>query len=90
MPGKMFRAVKGHVFREMGQSLLILILENAAGIHHQPELCPVLWFMVLHYIVGQAIIEPACQYIRMEWNGFRQVLRMNCLRIKYRQANDNK
>ncbi|MBA7662306.1 hypothetical protein ES703_70334 [subsurface metagenome] len=49
---KILSAVKGHVLHEMGQSLLVIILQHRSGINHQSQLSPVFRLKISVNIVG--------------------------------------
>jgi hypothetical protein len=54
--------VEGHMFGHMGQTLLVFIFLNGAGIQHQPQFYFLLRFPVLPDVVGKAICQLADLY----------------------------
>ena len=74
--------VEGHVFGEVRQALLIVVLLVGAGIHGQTELHAVLRVGVPTDVVGHAIVEFANGHIRIRFDGIIQVqitlLREDC------------
>ncbi len=62
---KMGTAIESHVLGEMRQTLLILIFDDAADIHEQTQLCPVLGFGVFHDIICNTILQNSGKDIRI-------------------------
>ena len=50
-------AVEGHVLGEVGQTELVLILQDGAGVHHQAKLGAVLGGAVLAHVVAEAVFR---------------------------------
>jgi len=56
-PRKMFRAIEGHVFQEMGQSVLVVFLQNCPHILNDIKTCPLFGFLVVADVVGQSVLQ---------------------------------
>jgi hypothetical protein len=55
---EMLGAVEGHVLSEVGQPLLVILLEHGARLDHQAELRSIPGLRVLAYVVAQSV--PQC------------------------------
>ncbi len=76
--GKISCAVKGHVFKEVGKSVLVIVFEQGAYILNNVKACPVLRFIVLPDIISQAVVESSPANFRVDGYSFTAVLSCAC------------
>ena len=57
--GEVLRAVEGHVFEEVGQTLLVVLLLDGAHVVQDVEVGLPLGLFVVPDVVGQSVVEPA-------------------------------
>ncbi|MBA7594540.1 hypothetical protein ES703_01484 [subsurface metagenome] len=67
--GEVFGAVEGHVFGQMGQPLLVIVLQHRTDVHCQPQLGPLLRLMVYANYVFQPILQGANRHLRVNGQG---------------------
>ena len=59
LSGKVLRSVEGHVFEEMGQAVLIVLLLQGAYVVGDEEIRPLPGIVVMPDVVGHPVVEPA-------------------------------
>ena len=55
----MLRSVEGHVFEEMGQAVLVVLLLQGAYVVGDEEIRPLPGIVVMPDVVGHPVVEPA-------------------------------
>ena len=59
LSGKVLRSVEGHVFEEMGQAVLVVLLLQGAYVVGDEEIRPLPGIVVMPDVVGHPVVEPA-------------------------------
>src|SRR5690606_31466584 len=59
-------AVEGHVLGKVGQTELVVVFEDGAGIYHEPQFGAILRLLIPPDVVSKPVIEAADPYVRVE------------------------
>ena len=81
----MFCAVKIHMFHEMCQSLLVIILKNGTGIDRKPQLDPFFRFFIIPDVINKSVVKFPDLDIRINSNRGSQV-NLCCLTRQQQRA----
>ena len=76
-------SVEGHVLAEVREALLVVALEDGAGVRHEAELDAVLGLLVVADVVGESVVEVAYDDFLVDRHSSRQVSRFCILFAAY-------